>query len=227
MKTTTDQPSRKLNLRRLFTFICTIFVSTLSFAFSLNRPVKKLTLAFLFFKSNVRIYLTMLFLLSGMLVVTQKSDAQCSSFGVDFKQGANRDNFGNYTTGEIHWINSILQTNNSRYIEGMSTLQRIVFTNLPECGCNHILRVKLEARKGDVHAYDFITSWDNALKAAAAIAPGLGLMPSSRSDPKLHECGEAIGSCAQDACLLVTNGGTGAGAATPFLPILRILRHKG
>src|SRR5687767_14492568 len=93
-------------------------------------------------KSNVRNFLTMLFLLSGMLFVTQKSDAQCTSFGVDFKQGANRDNFEDYVTGEIHWINSILQQSNSRYIEGMSTLQRVIFDNLPSCGsCNHILRI--------------------------------------------------------------------------------------
>ena len=126
-------------------------------------------------KSNVRNFVTMLFLLSGMLFFTQKSDAQCNSFGISFTQGANRDNFGTYTTGELHWINSILQQSNSRYIEGMSTMQRIVFNNLPTCGsCNHVLRIKMEARKGDVHAYDFITSWDNALRAAAQIAPGFG-----------------------------------------------------
>src|SRR4030095_12679709 len=173
-------------------------------------------------KSNVRIYLTMLFLLSGMIFVTQKSDAQCTSFGIDFKQGANRDNFGSYTTGEIHWINSILQQSNSRYIEGMSTLQRIVFTNLPACSGCHTLRVKLESRKGDVHAYDFITSWDNALKAAAAIAPGFGLMPSSRSDPKLHECGPAIDACSEIACNLVSGGDGVATATDDFrdLPII-------
>jgi hypothetical protein len=164
----------------------------------------------------------MLFLLSGMIFVTQKSDAQCNSFGIDFKQGANRDNFGSYTTGEIHWINSILQQSNSRYIEGMSTLQRVVFNNLPACSGTHTLRIKLEARKGDVHAYDFLTSWDNALKAAAAIAPGFGLMPSSRSDPKLHECGPAIDACAEVACILVSGGDGVATATDDFrdLPII-------
>ncbi|HET9280198.1 MAG TPA: hypothetical protein VFN95_18510, partial [Flavitalea sp.] len=162
----------------------------------------------------------MLFLLSGMLFVTQKSDAQCNSFGIDFKQGANRDNFGSYTTGEIHWINSILQQSNSRYIEGMSTLQRIVFDNLPSCDGTHILRIKMEARKGDVHAYDFLTSWDNALKAAAAIAPGFGLMPVDRNDPKLHECGEAIDACSEDACNLVTDATAGGTGELRDLPII-------
>ncbi|HEU5166732.1 MAG TPA: hypothetical protein VFU29_14375, partial [Chitinophagaceae bacterium] len=181
MKTTPGQPSSKWNLQRLFNTICTMLIST--------AQIRLL-------KSNARIFVALLFFMSGFMLTSQKSNAQCTSFGIDFKQGANRDNFGTYTTGEIHWINSILQQSNSRYIEGMSTLQRVVFNNLPACSGCHTLRVKLEARKGDVHAYDFITSWDNALKAAAAIAPGFGLMPSSRSDPKLHECGPAIGSCA-------------------------------
>jgi hypothetical protein len=173
-------------------------------------------------KSTVRNFLTMLFLLSGMIFATQKSDAQCNSFNIDFKQGANRDNFGSYTTGEIHWINSILQNSNSRYIEGMSTLQRLVFNNLASCNGNHVLRVKLETRKGDQHAYDFITSWDNALKASAAIAPGFGLMPANRADPKLHECGPAIDACSEIACNLVTGGGDGVGTGDDFrdLPII-------
>ena len=173
-------------------------------------------------KNNVKIHLILFFLFSGLFLTTIKSDAQCSSFGISFTQGANRDNFGTYTTGDLHWINSILQQSNSRYIEGMSTMQRVVFDNLPSCGGNHVLRIKLEARKGDVHAYDFITSWDNALKAAQAIAPGFGLMPANRADPKLHECDEAIGSCSEAACNLMTNGGIGTGAGATFrdVPII-------
>jgi hypothetical protein len=147
--------------------------------------------------------------------VPNRSQGQCNSFNIDFKQGANRDNFTDnghtYVLGEIHWIGSILQSSNSRYIEGMSTLQRVVFNNLASCNGNHVLRMKMESRKADQHAYDFVTSWDNALKAAAAIAPGFGLMPTSRSDPKLHECGPDIGACSGTACNLVTNNGTSGG----------------
>ena len=162
-------------------------------------------------RSNVRNFLTMLFLLSGMLFVTQKSASQNQP--VDFRQGANRDAFKvqnvSYVTGEIHWINSILQQSNSRYIEGMSTIQRVVFTDLPTCNSgNHVLRVKMQTRKSTQHAYDFMTSWDNAFKAAAQIAPGFNLMPSSRADvAKLHECGPGISSDAEDGCDLVTGGG--------------------
>src|SRR4030095_1907578 len=207
MKTTTEQPSCKWDLQRLFTTICTMLISTVQFRL---------------LKSNARIFVALLFFMSGFMFMSQKSDAQCTSFGIDFKQGANRDNFGTYTTGEIHWINSILQQSNSRYIEGMSTLQRVVFTNLPACSGCHTLRVKLESRKGDVHAYDFITSWDNALKAAAAIAPGFGLMPSSRYDPKLPEFGPGIDACSEIACNLVSGGDGVATATDDFrdLPII-------
>src|SRR5260221_3357454 len=87
------------------------------------------------FTANIKIFL-MLFLL-GSFLIPNKSNAQCNSFNIDFKQGANKDNFKvsgvDYVTGEIHWIGSILQNSNSRYVEGMSTLQRLVFNNLASC----------------------------------------------------------------------------------------------
>src|SRR5688572_6474194 len=178
-------------------------------------------------KSSVKNYLTVLFLLSGILLASQKSDAQCNSFNIDFKQAANRDNFMSYTTGEIHWIGSILQSSNSRYVEGMSTLQRVVMNNLTDCDCTHTLRIKMQSEKSANHAYDFITSWDNAIQAtngvygtgAWAIAPGFGLMPANRADPKLHECDQELGACSETACNLVTNGGIGTGAGATFRDI--------
>ena len=119
MKTTKEQPSCKWNLQWLFVLICTTHIHWVT-----RRMIPQ-------FKSNVKIYLTMLFLLSGLMFATHRSDAQCNSFGIDFKQGANRD--GGFEHGQIHWIGSILQNSNSRYIEGMSTLQRIVMNNLPSC----------------------------------------------------------------------------------------------
>ena len=177
--------------------------------------------------------MTMLVLVCGLFLSTNQLQAQCNSFNVDFKQAANRDNFGTYTTGELHWIGSILQNSNSRYVEGMSTLQRIVMNNLTTAcsgSCTHTLRVKFESEKNGNHAYDFITSWDNAIQAANgvygtgawAIAPGFGLMPANRADPKLHECDDAIGACSETACNLVTNGGIGTGAGATFrdLPVI-------
>src|SRR6185369_8219737 len=43
------------------------------------------------------------------------------NFTVDFSQGANKDN--PFPLGTLHWIGSILQSSNSRIVEGMSTLQ--------------------------------------------------------------------------------------------------------
>ena len=162
---------------------------------------------FTYLKSNVKVFLMLFFLFSGLILTTIKSDAQCNSFGIDFKQGANRD--GGYEPGQIHWIGSILQNSNSRYIEGMSTLQRIVINNLPTCGQGyHKLRVKMQSRKGDNHAYDFLTSWDNAFQAAAAIAPGFDIFPANRTDAvnDLNECGPEIGACAATACGVATGG---------------------
>jgi hypothetical protein len=136
---------------------------------------------FTWLESSIRVSLMVLFLFSGLIFSAHKAEAQCNSFNIDFKQGANRD--GGYEPGQIHWINSILQNSNSRYIEGMSTLQRIIMNNLPSCGQGyHKLRIKMQSRKGDSHAYDFITSWDNAFQAAASIAPGFDIFPADRND---------------------------------------------
>src|SRR6188474_1655580 len=100
---------------------------------------------FSIFKNNVKILLMLFFLFSGLFLSSIKSVAQSS----DFKQGANRDNSYNKVVGEINWIGSILQSSNSRYVEGMSTLQRIILTDVPNCntGGKHTLRVKLESDK--------------------------------------------------------------------------------
>ena len=201
MKTTTEQPSCKWDLQRLTT-ICTMLISTGQFRL---------------LKSNARVFVALLFFMSGLMFTSQKLDAQCNSFGIDFKQGANRD--GGYEPGQIHWIGSILQNSNSRYIEGMSTLQRIVMNKLPDCGLGyHKLRIKMQSRKGDNHAYDFLTSWDNAFQAAAAIAPGFDIFPASRADAvnDVNECGDAISACAESACNLVT-GGSGAFRDLPII----------
>ena len=192
MKTTTEQPSCNCDLQRLLTTICPMLISTLQFRL---------------LRSNARAFVALLFFMSGLMFTSQKLDAQCNSFGIDFKQGANRD--GGYEPGQIHWIGSILQNSNSRYIEGMSTLQRIVLNNLPSCGDGyHSLRIKMQSRKLDNHAYDFLTSWDNAFLAAAAIAPGFDLFPASRTDMvnDLNECGDEISACAAAACGVATGG---------------------
>jgi len=91
----------------------------------------------------------------------------------DFTQAANEDP----TLGAIHWIGSILQESNSRYYEGMSVCQRLIFNDVPSTpGDTHALTMSIDATKGGIHAYDFLTSWDNAIPAADSIAPGYDLL---------------------------------------------------
>src|SRR6185369_15539285 len=106
------------------------------------------------------------------------------NFSIDFQQGANKDN--PFPLGTLHWINSILQNSNSRIVEGMSTLQRVIITDLTGGTISgsdtiHRMRIFLETDKAGFHAYDFITGWNQALRAAETIAPGFGFYPPSRS----------------------------------------------
>jgi hypothetical protein len=97
----------------------------------------------------------------------------CSNFlsaqAVDFSQAANN----NGTLGDVQWINGILNNNNSKYYEGMSTFQRIVITNIPSSNVvgspnTHTFRIKMQSEKGGHHSYDFITSWEAAEAQANA-----------------------------------------------------------
>jgi hypothetical protein len=85
----------------------------------------------------------------------------------DFRQAANDDSGtcgispGHACSlGDAHWINSILQQSNSRYLEGMSVPQRTLFRNVPDTspGNLHMLTLSHQATKGGIHAYDFLTS---------------------------------------------------------------------
>lgn len=100
---------------------------------------------------------------------------------IDFKQAANDD--GGFSLGDVHWIGSILQNSNSMYFEGMSVPQRIVLDDIAATGGNvHTLTMNHQANKGGVHAYDFLTSWEQAVTAANAIdSPPPGLLTNGVS----------------------------------------------
>jgi hypothetical protein len=111
----------------------------------------------------------------------------------EFTQAANE----NPTLGAIHWINSILQQSNSRYYEGMSVCQRLIFNGVDSTpGDTHALTFSVDATKGGIHAFDFLTSWDNAIPAADSIAPGLNLLVDLFSD----QCQPDFWSCTQAIC---------------------------
>jgi uncharacterized repeat protein (TIGR01451 family) len=92
---------------------------------------------------------------------------------VDFTQGANGDAAHAPPLGDITWINGILNPNNSEYFEGVSTLQRTLFDSVTTTPGNvHTVTFSHQAAKGSAHAYDFLTSWDQAFAATNVIAPG-------------------------------------------------------
>jgi uncharacterized repeat protein (TIGR01451 family) len=71
---------------------------------------------------------------------------------VDFKQYANLDDL---------WIDSILQQTNSIYYEGMSVPQRIILVDIESTtGDIHTLSFSHQATKLGIHAYDWLTAWN-------------------------------------------------------------------
>jgi hypothetical protein len=72
--------------------------------------------------------------------------------GIDFRQ---------YATLTDTWIGSILQQSNSQYYEGMSVPQRIAFVDIDSTTDNvHNLTLSHQATKGGIHAYDWLTAWN-------------------------------------------------------------------
>jgi len=89
---------------------------------------------------------------------------------VDFTQYANLDE---------EWINSILNKNNSKYYECMSVAQRIILADIPStAGDAHTFTFSHETTKGGIHAYDWLTAYDQ------------GNDPLLEFDP----CGENLGN---------------------------------
>ncbi len=66
-----------------------------------------------------------------------------------------------YTTGDTgcRWINGNLNANNSRYVEGDATVQRLWLTEFVP-GTSHTVTFQYGTTKGGKHAYDFLTTWD-------------------------------------------------------------------
>lgn len=140
--------------------------------------------------------------ISGVFFVERQASAQdvVANVKVDFRQAANND-AGTCGTGaghpcglgHAHWINSIVQESNAEYLEGMSNPQRVVFDDIPATAGNiHTLSFSHQATKGGIHAYDFLTSWDQAIAAAAAAScplPAGGLLFHLDVD----NCGMEIG----------------------------------
>jgi hypothetical protein len=127
-----------------------------------------------------------------------------------FQQCANADP----TEGTCVWIGSILQSSNSIYFEGMSVMERLILTSIPATASNtHVLTFKVQASRDAIHAYDFLTSWSQAVAAANAVDPTLL--------SNIDECGEdGSGACAG----LVASPNK---ATPPVYPIINIGNPPG
>src|SRR5215813_13479863 len=129
---------------------------------------------------GVTFTLTATGLTSGRTAQTTFTDANLVT---DFRQSANND--GGFGLGKIHWINSIVQSSNSKYFEGMSNFQRSLFDSVPvTTGNNHSLSLSHQFTKAGIHAYDFLTSYVQA-KANDEVALGVPIT--------LNPCGVEIG----------------------------------
>lgn len=128
---------------------------------------------------------------------------------VDFMQCSN-DNPPD-PTGDCFWINGIIQQNNSTYVEGMSVPQRLLFTDIePTVDDVHTLTFAHDATKNGVHAYDWLTSYDQAVEAADD--NGITLT--------LDECGEMISGTFETICQDLHTGGTSTTADVPDDPFV-------
>ncbi|WP_143076494.1 hypothetical protein, partial [Flavobacterium swingsii] len=152
----------------------------------------------------------------------------------DFKQFANNP--------VEKWQEGILQQSNSTYYEGSSTLQRVDLKNIPATNLNrHTLTLSHLATKGGHHAYDFITSYDQALLDFDVMSPG----DSGISGPNgfnVSVWGAAIGSALTAAEMQalyngpaankivstqVTSGIYGAGGTSPTSAVLLLGANIG
>jgi hypothetical protein len=118
-------------------------------------------------------------------VTISQPKAKTNPLAVDFRQAAN--NYAQNSPGYVHWWHALLHKTNAVYFEGMSVPQRIILTNIgATTGNQHSLTFSHRAAKNGKHAYDFLTSYGQALATSAAIAGPTTLV-------NLNECGADIG----------------------------------
>ncbi|MFV9485162.1 hypothetical protein ACNI3T_15050, partial [Christiangramia sp. ASW11-125] len=181
-------------------------------------------------KKNLRFYkihcLLNTFILFGLFLAGSTGFSQ--TYKDEIRQLKNLDYVSSNLTDDLIFINSNLQANNSAYSEGMSTLQRIIFENLPSAVANeHTLRIRIQTLKGGKHAYDFITSWEQSMSVAQTILPpGFISLPDPGSNT-LHPvytyseyddiaCGPNITTTAEAACVAADDSGN-----EQYLPVVQ------
>ncbi|WP_164972762.1 T9SS type A sorting domain-containing protein [Lacibacter luteus] len=101
------------------------------------------------YASAIKLLLLSLLLLPSAIVKSQT---------VHWSQSSNKNN----TQGTVVWIGSIVQSSNSTFYEGQSTLQRLFLLDIPtDPTGKYKFTFKHLATKGSINAYDFVTGWYN------------------------------------------------------------------
>src|SRR5947209_2921694 len=128
--------------------------------------------------------------LAILLLMLAATGAVSAQSVADFSQPKNMD------PSNIGWVNSILNNTNSNYSEGMSVPERYIVSGLT--GTTHSLKLKHPAVKSGVHAYDFLTSWQQAYNAGAyfAVPPFTNMLASLFT----LQCGENISHTGAPIC---------------------------
>jgi len=140
-----------------------------------------------------------------------------------YDQCSNDDGDG-YATGntECRFINGNLQSNNSTYFEGDSTVQRLSIDGLAP-GSVHTVTLKYGTTKAGKHAYDFLTSW-NASESWSSVADRCDSIQtgcatatettaSMQDDPNVTNTIEPSGA----SRLFTMRGGTITNVSVPFI----------
>ena len=121
-------------------------------------------------KAIFSLVIVMALIVMMLPAVSPPTVSAAAGASVDFTQYANDDD---------EWIGSILQASNSKYYECMSVPQRTILANIPATtGGMHTFGFSHEATKGGIHAYDWLTAYNQ------------GNDPPLAYDP----CGEKLGN---------------------------------
>ncbi|HBP38692.1 MAG TPA: hypothetical protein DD640_08130, partial [Clostridiales bacterium] len=110
-----------------------------------------------FVKPSIKLLSTLLII--ALLITTMPLTVFAA--GVDFAQLE--------TIPAAAWVNGNLNGNNSYYVEGMSTPQRVIVSGIDPAVTDHSVTLSYQFTKSGKYAYDFLTSWDQAVAAASAI----------------------------------------------------------
>jgi hypothetical protein len=116
----------------------------------------------------------------------------------DFQQAAN----GSSPDYFIKFNNGMVNRTNSTYGEGMAVPQRLIFTGLT--GSTHSIKFRHQAAKGDQHGFDFLTSWQQSVQAAAFLYNGYANELNLLFDAN-YRCSETIGNSSSNACTVLSD----------------------